>query len=152
MLAACDGGGGGGAAPAPSSGVVSPVVTPTPTPAAFTAGDAARLAKQASFGPTPSLVAHIQDVGVNRWLDEQFAATGSSYSDLAVEVRRDFCTSGDTVCARAHFSRTPVAMRFYADAVMGEDQLRQRVAFALGQLIVASEQEVNSTAGIAAFN
>lgn len=152
MLAGCDGGGSsGGGTSGGGGGVVSVTPAPTPTPT-FTEGDAARLAKQASFGPTPALVAKIKEVGVNAWLDEQFAATGSTYADLAVEVRRDFCTSGDTVCARQHFSRTPVAMRFYADAVMAPDQLRQRVAFALGQMIVASETEVNSAAGIAAFN
>lgn len=149
MLSACDGGGSGGGST--GGGVVS--VTPAPTPApSFTEADAARLAKQASFGPTPALVARIKELGVNAWLDEQFAATGSTYSDLAASVRRDFCTSGDAVCARQHFSRTPVAMRFYADAVMAPDQLRQRVAFALGQMIVASEAEVNSAAGIAAFH
>lgn len=151
VLAGCDGGGGGGSTGASGGGVVSVTPAPTPTPT-FTEGDAARLAKQASFGPTPALVSRIKELGANGWLDEQFAATGSTYSDLAVAVRRDFCTSGDTVCSRQHFSRTPVAMRFYADAVMAPDQLRQRVAFALGQMIVASETEVNSAAGIAAFN
>ncbi len=150
-LAGCDGGGGGSAGASAGGGVVSVAPAPTPAPP-FTEGDAARLAKQASFGPTPALVSRIKELGVNGWLDEQFAATGSTYSDLAAEVRRDFCTSGDTVCTRQHFSRTPAAMRFYADAVMAPDQLRQRVAFALGQMIVASEQEVNSAAGIAAFN
>lgn len=151
VLAGCDGGGGGGSGASAGGGVVSVAPAPTPTPS-FTEGDAARLAKQASFGPTPALVARIKDVGANAWLDEQFAATGSTYTDLVAEVRRDFCTSGDTVCSRQHFSRTPVAMRFYADALMAPDQLRQRVAFALGQMIVASEAEVNSAAGIAAFN
>ncbi|WP_168355852.1 DUF1800 family protein [Sphingomonas gei] len=151
VLSGCDSGGSSGTGAPAGGGVVSVTPAPTPTPS-FTEGDAARLAKQASFGPTPALVSRIKEVGVNAWLDEQFAATGSTYTDLAVEVRRDFCTSGDTVCSRQHFSRTPVAMRFYADAVMAPDQLRQRVAFALGQMIVASEQEVNSAAGIAALN
>ncbi|MDP5278873.1 DUF1800 family protein [Sphingomonas sp. DG1-23] len=150
MLAGCDGGGSGGGG-GNGGGVVSVTPSPTPTPT-FTEGDAARLAKQASFGPTPALVARIKELGANAWLDEQFAATGSTYADLAVAVRRDFCTSGDTVCSRQHFSRVPAAMRFYADAVMAPDQLRQRVAFALGQMVVASEAEVNSAAGIAAFN
>ncbi|WBY09634.1 DUF1800 family protein [Sphingomonas sp. 7/4-4] len=150
-LAGCDGGGGSSAGAPAGGGVVSVAPAPTPAPT-FTEGDAARLAKQASFGPTPALVSRIKELGANGWLDEQFAATGSTYSDLAAEVRRDFCTSGDTVCTRQHFSRTPIAMRFYADAVMAPDQLRQRVAFALGQMIVASEQEVNSAAGIAVFN
>lgn len=149
VLSGCGGGGSGTGASTGSGGVVS--VTPAPTPT-FTEADAARLAKQASFGPTPALVARIKELGVNAWLDEQFTATGSTYADLTTAVRRDFCTSGDTVCSRQHFSRVPVAMRFYADATMAPDQLRQRVAFALGQMIVASEQEVNSAAGIAAFN
>jgi uncharacterized protein (DUF1800 family) len=148
LLSACGGDDGGDT----SGGVVK--VTPTPTPQApLSEADAARLAKQATFGPTPSLVSHIVAVGTNAWLDEQFAATGSNYTDIAgTEVRRDFCPAGDAVCQRQHFSRTPAAMRFYADAISAPDQLRQRIAFALGQMIVASEQEVNSAAGIAAFN
>ncbi|WP_171982474.1 DUF1800 family protein [Sphingomonas sp. LM7] len=152
VLSACGGdSGGGGGSGSTGGGLVTVTPTPTPTPT-FTEGDAARLAKQASFGPTPALIAKIKEMGVNAWLDEQFAATGSTYVDLAGEVRRDYCASTDTVCTRMRFSRTPVAMRFYADAVMAPDQLRQRVAFALGQMIVASEAEVNSTAGIAALN
>jgi uncharacterized protein (DUF1800 family) len=150
-LAGCDGGGGGGSSASSGGGVVS-TPSPTPTPVVFTDGDAVRLAKQASFGPTPDLVSRIKTLGATAWVDEQLAASTSTYADLAVEVRRDFCVSTDTVCNRAHFSRTPVAMRFYANAIAGSDQLRQRTAFALGQMVVASEQEVNSTAGIAAFN
>ena len=117
------------------------------------ASDAVRLAKQASFGPTPGLVARIQTLGVSGWLDEQFAATGSTYADMAANpVRTDFCAPTDTTCWRLHLSRLPVSMRFYADAISAPDQLRQRVAFALGQMIVASEQEVGSAAGIATFN
>ncbi|WP_395444163.1 DUF1800 family protein [Caulobacter sp. UC70_42] len=43
-------------------------------------------------------------------------------------------------------------MRFYANAISNDDQLRQRVAFALSQIIVASDLEVHTTAGLAAFN
>lgn len=151
-LAGCDGGGGGGSSSSGSAGGVVTAPSPTPTPVVFTDGDAARLAKQASFGPTPDLVARIKSLGATAWIDEQLAASSSTYADLTTEVRRDFCAANDTVCSRAHFSRTPVAMRFYANAVAGSDQLRQRTAFALGQMVVASEAEVNSTAGIAAFN
>src|SRR4051812_21514392 len=45
--------------------------------------EAVRLAKQTSFGPTAPLVAHLVDAGVDGWLDEQFAARGSTYADLA---------------------------------------------------------------------
>ncbi|WP_052507888.1 DUF1800 domain-containing protein [Sphingomonas hengshuiensis] len=153
-ITACGGGGssGGASGTASGGGVVSPAPT-TPVVVGLTDAEAARLAKQASFGPTPALVARIKELGVEGWLNEQFAATGSTYADIAAgEVRRDICPTGDTICARLHFSRAPPAMRFYADAIGAPDQLRQRVAFALGQMIVASEQELNTAAGIAAFN
>jgi uncharacterized protein (DUF1800 family) len=43
-------------------------------------------------------------------------------------------------------------MRFYATPSARDDQLRQRVAFALSQIVVASEVEVHNTAGLATFN
>ncbi|NYT43149.1 DUF1800 family protein [Sphingomonas sp. R-74633] len=151
-LAGCDSGGGGGSTSSGGGVVAAPSPTPTPTPVVFTDGDAARLAKQASFGATTDLISRIKSIGATAWVDEQLATSSSSYADLTTEVRRDFCVSTDTICNRAHFSRTPVAMRFYANAIAGSDQLRQRTAFALGQMVVASEAEVNSTAGIAYFN
>lgn len=150
LLAGC-GGGGGGSSGAAGGGLVS--ITPSPTPVASTAmDDGVRLAQQASFGPTQALVDRIHSLGTNGWLDEQFAATGSTYADLATDVRGDSCATTDTACNTLHFTRTPVAMRFYADAISAPDQLRQRVAFALSQMIVASEAAVRSTAGIAGFN
>ena len=118
--------------------------------------DAVRLAKQASFGPSVDLVVHLVQVGPEAWLDEQFAAKESSYTDLAtLVVPRNYC-SGKTgadlaVCNRDYFSSTPVAMRFYADAVGRQDQLRQRVAWSLSQILVASDAKVKSTAGLATF-
>ncbi len=120
------------------------------------AADAVRLAKQASFGPTADLVGHIQILGVSGWLDEQFAANGSTYADLLTRTgptnRCNALTGQDaTNCNRDYLSSTPVQMRFYADAVGQPDQLRQRVAFALSQLLVASDLEVKSTPGTAAL-
>ncbi len=121
---------------------------------ALTAADATRLAKQASFGPTPALVDRIQAAKLSGWLEEQFAATGSTYADLMQRtgaVNRCSALTGQdaTNCNRDYRSATPVQMRFYADAMAQPDQLRQRVAYALSQLLVASDLEVNSTAGTA---
>ena len=118
---------------------------------------AVRLAKQATFGPSAPLVVHMVATGLSPWLDEQFAATGSSYADLArLTVPRNYCkgkTGAErTACNRDYLSATPVAMRFYADAANRDDQLRQRVAWALSQLLVASDVQVHTTAGVAALN
>ena len=157
-LSACGGGGGSGS----GGGLVSvtptptpaPVPTPTPTPVAVTTTDASRLAKQATFGATPEIISRIVALGINGWIDEQFAARGSNYADIAAStaVPLNFCNgSTDAACNRKYFTREPVAMRFYADAMVAPDQMRQRAAFALSQILVASEVEVASTAGIAAY-
>jgi uncharacterized protein (DUF1800 family) len=151
-LAAC---GGGGASPTPTP---TSAPTPTPTTAALQPADAARLAKQATFGATQPVIDRMVQLGVDGWITEQFSQAQSSYADLAaLAVPRDYCSStgagaAEVGCSRRYFSREQVAMRFYADAIANQDQLRQRVAFALSQLLVASDVEVSVTAGLASFN
>lgn len=157
FLVACDGGqapiasaAGGGPKSATEAIALAPegVILPE---------EAARLAKQASFGPTPALInAIVAKKSVAAWLDEQFTLSSSSYADLASRpVPGNYCsalTGADlTNCNRDNFSATPMQMRFYVDAIGRDDQLRQRVAFALSQIVVASEQDVHQTAGLAAF-
>ncbi len=158
FLAACGGGGGGGSTS--SGGAGAPAEAPVPAPVVIGAAEAARLAKQASFGPTPGLIDHIVALkNASAWIDEQFTLSTSSYADLAARpVATNFCTASGltgqdlTNCNRDNFSATPMAMRFYANALGKDDQLRQRVAFALSQIIVASDLEVHTTAGLATFN
>ena len=152
ILAGCSsqagggGSGGGGGGGGGSGGATS-----------LSAPDAVRLAKQASFGPTQALVDHMAAVGASAWLDEQFAGAGSTYADLATRtVPNDYCNlmtgTAQSICNRDYMSATPVAMRFYADAMGQQDQLRQRVAWALTQIIVTSDVEIHSTAGQASLN
>ena len=168
FLSACGGGGGGdgggGSAPsAPAAGGGGSVTAPD-APAPATSGilpeEAARLAKQASFGPTPELIAAIvAKKTAAAWLDEQLSMSSSTYADLAARaVPGHYCTTQFTAgtdlnnCNRDNFSATPMQLRFYANAVGQDDQLRQRVAFALSQIIVASAVEVGNTAGLATFD
>jgi uncharacterized protein (DUF1800 family) len=157
VLAACGGGGGGGGGGAAPSGGSPPVVE-APKPVVISAAEASRLAKQASFGPTQALIDHIVALkSASAWIDEQMGLSGSTYADIAAKpVATDYCTAltGDalTNCNRDNFTALPMAMRFYANALGNDDQLRQRVAFALSQIVVASDLEVHTTAGLATFN
>jgi uncharacterized protein (DUF1800 family) len=114
--------------------------------------DVVRLARQATFGPTPQVVARVAALGVPGWIDEQFTLRGSTYKDLSSWVPANYCTGNTTVpkCQQVYFSRSRVAARFYADAVMAPDQLRQRVAFALSQILVVSGGG-DQTAGLASY-
>ena len=82
---------------------------------------ARRFLQQAAFGPTPSDAAHVQAIGFQAWLNEQFAmAPVSNYSSLA------------------NTSQGGMPTVFLANAVTNPDQLRQKVAFALSQIFVTS--------------
>lgn len=119
--------------------------------------EAARFAKQASFGPSIELIDEIVlGKSIATWIDKQFLLSTSTYTDIASKpTPSNSCSalSGTALsnCNRDTLSAVPVQARFYANAVNNNDQLRQRVAFALSQIVVASEIEVHSTAGLAAF-
>lgn len=165
LLSACGGGssgGSGGSSAASSSAATAtssaaPALAATPS-ADITQEEAVRLAKQASFGPTAELMwTIVGKKSAASWLDSQFTLASSTYADLAAKpVPSNFCAvlTGQelTNCNRDNFSATPMQMRFYANAIGKEDQLRQRVAFALSQIVVASAVDVGNTAGLATFN
>jgi uncharacterized protein (DUF1800 family) len=90
------------------------------TPAA-----AARLLEQSTFGPTPASIQHVQQVGMQSFLNEQYAATASTYP-----------TPG------ANDDIAVVKRRFFTNALTGQDQLRQRVAWSLAQIFVVSNQKM----------
>jgi uncharacterized protein (DUF1800 family) len=79
---------------------------------------AARFLGQASFGATTSQMASVQADGIGRWLNAQFKAPESTIPDGL-----------DINALRGHV---------FANMAGGNDQLRQRVAFALGQIMVVS--------------
>ncbi len=83
---------------------------------------AKRFLEHATWGPTPDSMAHLQAIGINAWLTEQFSEPISTYN-LPVDTTSDLSTLQE---------------QFFKNAIGGPDQLRQRVAFALGQIAVVS--------------
>ncbi|HKB65077.1 MAG TPA: DUF1800 domain-containing protein [Pyrinomonadaceae bacterium] len=159
-----------GGGPADDAGAVATPAPATPPPAdpplvpdaytgAATDADAVRFLEQATWGPTSADIAHVKAVGFVSYLNEQFSAPvtnlakGSNYPDLAfpLDDQATQCptTSPDpnynqNVCNRDNYSMYPVHRTFYSSSLYGPDQLRQRVAFALHQiLVVSAASEVN---------
>src|SRR5579863_7075961 len=99
----------------------SATVTLTGGPVMVSAAAARRFLQQAAFGPTTADAAHVQAIGFQAWLNEQFAMPKiSNYNALAGS------------------SQGGLPNWFLANAVTNADQLRQRVAFALSQISVIS--------------
>lgn len=117
------------------------------------ARDALRLAQQATFGPNSGTIEEIRRRGIEGWIDHQLTLTDSNYADLAAQVvNTRYCSGVPYPCSRDHFSAFPLQMRFFENAVHQPDQLRQRMAFALSQILVVSEYEVNVNYALATYN
>jgi uncharacterized protein (DUF1800 family) len=132
-----------------SAHILAGAASSLPSTPAMPQADAARLARQATFGPTVEAVTYISTIGAEKWISEQFNKSGSSYLDFANPLPLDYCK--DYNCYRARRTREQLAMRFYRNAVSSPDQLRQRVALALSELMVTSMQKVDDAAGMAAY-
>ena len=118
-----------------------------------TSADTVRLLEQATWGPTTELVEHVREIGFEAFLEEQFQAPISSYPTLPLfPTTRDTtaCPNGST-CQRDNYTMYPLQNRFFENALYGEDQLRQRVAFALHQIIVVSGVEVTQPSWMAPY-
>ena len=150
FVSACGGGGSGASAP-PS---------PPPPPLSAKAIDASRLLDQATFGVTPSDVASVQNTGIDSYISAQLALpatqyTGYSYSPhtAPADCRNDGSNPPDaaSLCARDQYSAFQVQRDFFKHALNNPDQLRQRVAFALSQIMVVSSVEIYEAYGLANF-
>ena len=86
---------------------------------------AARLLEQAAFGPTPTALARVKQVGAAAWLDEQF---GVPETTIAIPSDRQNYT---------------VQAQFLSRLSSAPDQLRQRMAHALLQMLVVSINKNN---------
>ncbi len=137
-LAGCGGGSGGEvsspeAAPLASGGQVAP-------PAAATKVShyaASRFAAQASFGPTPALVATLRSKGFAAWIDEQFALPATQANLSPFNLYTEPQPPDEWGRYRSVF----------ADLAVGApDQLRLRVTWALSQFIVVSDRKVDLVA------
>ena len=104
--------------------------------------DTVRFLEQSTFGPTAELVAHVQAIGFEAFLNEQFAAPMTDYPELEFWPQRR-PTSCTGTCQRDHYTLYPLQRHFFLSALYGPDQLRQRVAFALGQILVVSAIDVS---------
>jgi uncharacterized protein (DUF1800 family) len=91
---------------------------------------AARFLDQATWGPAPASIAELQQTGFDTWLSTQFALNTSDLPDQPI-----LGTDG-----KPNNDLHPVEAAFFQNAVTGQDQLRQRVAFALSEIWVVSEQ------------
>jgi uncharacterized protein (DUF1800 family) len=105
--------------------------------ASFTLPGAARFLAQTTFGASRAEISRTQQMGVNAWLDEQFAMPlGTSHCQWLKSKGYDN--------ASLIFNPSSFDYTVWRAFLSNPDQLRQRVVFALSQILVVSITGVNS--------
>jgi uncharacterized protein (DUF1800 family) len=139
LLGACGGGGGGGGGqdarqPAP----VAPIPLPTPTAAEINASSL--LASQATFGVPFEEIQSIAQMGAEPWLDSQFTLPVTTHTPIVDDLvaRRN---AGEFAGFEQNIEFLIFFRRFgwWHNTVTAPDVLRQRVAFALSEIFVVSD-------------
>jgi len=155
IFAAC----GGGSSSEPDSSTPPPVVvTPPPSSAPITENEAQRFLTKATFGATPESIQRVIDLGYEGWIDEQLSIPQTfllPIHDAAIEKRTAarrlrLIQEGETDPAildrgigKGQRSSSRIDAWWHG-AIKGEDQLRQRMAFALSQIFVVGDANGDS--------
>ena len=124
LLSACGGSSGGATSPP------GPPPPPPQPPAPISTAEAFQFLNQASFGATADEAEQVIDIRFEAWIDEQMA--------LPASLQLPYLRSLPPPFPRGllHADRVDA---WFRHAVEGEDQLRQRVAFALSEILVVSQ-------------
>jgi uncharacterized protein (DUF1800 family) len=105
------------------------------------ADDAARFLAQATFGPTDADIARLRSLNYQGWLNEQFTAPPSLHLNYHNWVRNTLLEgTGSGTLREAWFLGALGGPDPQNNLVIHTDQLRQRVAFALSEIFVVSDQ------------
>jgi uncharacterized protein (DUF1800 family) len=116
----------------------APAAPPAFTLTNVTANDAARLLTQATFGPTKAEIDALTGGSITAWLDAQFARPFTSHRTATLDDRNTF--GGSSSITNWQAIHPPNRQNAWWKTVLtAPDQLRQRVAFALSQILVISD-------------
>lgn len=121
-LSGCGGSSGGGGSPPPP---------PPPPPPPVSTATAFQLLNQATFGATETDAGSVVALGIEAWIDRELAKSAS------LQLPHMQALPPPQFLFELQPDRVDI---WFRNAVNGDDQLRQRVAFALSEIFVVSQQ------------
>jgi uncharacterized protein (DUF1800 family) len=101
--------------------------------------EAARFLNQATFGATATTISGLRGTSIDTWITQQGNAT-ATLSRPFLETLTVSQNAAGTSMSQSHR-----VQRWVDTAVTAPDQLRQRMAWALGQIVVISDQDAGLT-------
>ncbi|WP_193211797.1 DUF1800 family protein [Luteolibacter marinus] len=128
---------------APNGGSPGTSVPGVPSPV-----NASRFLMQSTFGPVPAEIDSVRQVGFEGWIDQQLALSPSYLSPYIKEIKAD--ATGPRMDPTYNYSELDdfifgnnITTPFARNAIGAPDQLRQRLAFALSQILVVSRRNAD---------
>ena len=94
---------------------------------------AARFLEQASFGPTATEIERVRAIGFEAWIDEQLRLPPTLLDGSSMRDYDELASPGERQFAYWRFLD-----QWFAGALTGPDQLRQRLSWSLSQFVVVS--------------
>ena len=101
---------------------------------------AARFLTQATFGPTEADIDRVMAIGYGAWIDEQLARPAFAHR-ATWEAADAAAKAAAPTDPNASAGQNGTINAFWKAATSGQDQLRQRLAYSLSQLMVISMQD-----------
>ena len=103
-----------------------------------TEASTARFLSQATFGGTAAEISALTGTGVSEWFREQFTETPFDYLQTVDDYQARLPYLYDNP-----WSERASTFAFWKASINGDDQLRQRMVFALSQILVISNADNN---------
>jgi uncharacterized protein (DUF1800 family) len=97
--------------------------------------EAARFLTQATYGPTTAEVARLRSIGYSEWIRQEFNKPATAARPFMEQVNAALLAANQN-----GVSQNQRLDRWFHTAATGNDQLRQRMAFALSEILVISDQ------------
>ncbi|MEN9484552.1 MAG: hypothetical protein RJB37_2432 [Pseudomonadota bacterium] len=113
-----------------ASTVLIPPTSPNPAPLTTAQKQAARLLNQATWGATATEITRVSAMTPTAWVDEQLA------KPLTTPSHFDYVAMKGPLGTSEHINAFMES--FWSQAATGQDQLRQRMVFALSEIFVTS--------------
>jgi uncharacterized protein (DUF1800 family) len=134
-LAACGGGGGSGGGSGGGTGTTPPSAPPVSKAEAY------RFLNQSTLGATEAEAQRLIGLGdstnaYGRWIDAEIAKPASTLLPYVEAAYATLSTQQNFFPAQLN---APRLEKWFENVLRGDDQLRQRVAFALSQIMVVSQ-------------
>jgi hypothetical protein len=124
--------------------------------AAGSQSDWSRFLDQAGFGPTPAETDAWAQQDPLAWIQSQAALPPTLYPSLLPypSSSQTGCPGTGmvyTACITQNYTMYPLQVQFFQNALLSPDQLRQKVAFSLSQILVVSGNKVRQPSSMSPY-